>query len=256
MKDRATQQAARENTGKRWLKAELHSHCSMDPVDYKICHQTPEQLIEKAACLGYDVLAITCHDLDIWNLPLADYAKEHGITLIPAMEVSTEGIRHTLVYNFRAEAEEINTIAKIRDRRREDTLVVAAHPYFPSRKCLGKLVEENIDVFDAIENSSFYVPGLDFNRKARRVAGIHEKPMVGNGDVHLLWQLGRTFSWIYAEQNVVDVLSAVKKGLVRVETRPIAYWDVPRFWGTALLRSWFPARLAPTLSPYEWTTAE
>src|SRR5262245_53946871 len=114
-------------SGKRWLKAELHAHCSLDPDDYKICRHSPDELIERAASLAYDVLAITCHNLDIWTQELSDYAASLGVTLIPGMEVSTEGRRHTLVYNFRTGCENLNTLDKIRGRSRQDTLVIAAH---------------------------------------------------------------------------------------------------------------------------------
>jgi predicted metal-dependent phosphoesterase TrpH len=232
--------------GKRWLKSEMHSHCSLDPVDYRMCPHSPEQLISEAARLGYEVLAITCHNLDIWTRDLSDYAASLGITLVPGMEVSTEGRRHTLVYNFRTGAENLNTLEKIRRRSREDTLVVAAHPYFPGKACLGSLLEQHVDVFDAIESSGFFAPGLDFNRRARAVAQKHRKPLVGNGDVHFLWQLGRTFTWIYAEPSVSGILGAVKRGNVRVESQALAYLDLARWWATALWRRAFPIRPAPT----------
>src|SRR5213083_2399187 len=102
-------------SGKRWLKAELHSHCSLDPVDYRLCDHSPEDLIEQAARLCYEILAITCHNLDIWGRDLADYARSLGVVLIPGMEVSTEGACHTLVYNFHTGAENLNTLSKIRE---------------------------------------------------------------------------------------------------------------------------------------------
>src|SRR5262245_16267366 len=235
----------KHNSGKRWLKSEMHSHCSLDPVDYRMCDHSPEQLISEAACLGYEVLAITCHNLDIWNQDLSDYAASLGITLVPGMEVSTEGRRHTLVYNFRTGAENLNTLEKIRCRARQDTLVGAAHPYFPGTVCLGSLLERHIDLFDAIESSGFFAPGLDFNRRARAVAQGHKKPLVGNGDVHFLWQLGKTFTWIYAEPNVAGILHAVKRGDVRVQSQALSYVDLARWWATAFWYCVFPIRPAP-----------
>src|SRR5438034_9753359 len=75
-----------KNARKRWLKAELHSHCSLDPMDYRVCEHSPEGLIKEAARLGYEVLAITCHNLDVWNEDLSEYARSLGITLLPGME--------------------------------------------------------------------------------------------------------------------------------------------------------------------------
>jgi predicted metal-dependent phosphoesterase TrpH len=205
-------------------------------------------LITKAAELGYHVLAITCHDMDVWNRDLAEYAESLRITLIPAMEVTVEGRRHVLVYNFRTGPERLNTFEKIRERSGPDTLVVAPHPCFPSRKCLNSLLEPNLGVFDAVELSGFYAPGLDFNRRARRIAAAGGKPLVGNGDVHLLWQLGRTYTWIYAERRIESILDAVKRCDVRVESSSLSYFEVALWWATALWRSAFPLR--PARSPY------
>lgn len=236
----------RQTSAERWLKAELHSHCNLDPIDYRVCSYSSEQLISEAARLGYDVLAITCHNRDIWNRELSEYAESLGITLIPGMEVSTEEHRHVLAYNFRTGSENLNTLAKIRERSREDTLAIAPHPYFPGRPCLRGLLKQNIDVFDAIENSGFHVPGLDFNRQARKTARRHQKPVVGNGDVHLLWQLGKTFTWIYSEPGVMPILRAVKRGRVRVETASLTYSQAARFWTTVIWRYVFPVNAAPT----------
>jgi len=236
-------------SGPRWLKAELHSHCSLDPIDYRFCRQTPEELIDAAARLGYEVLAITCHNLDVWTRDLSDYAAGKGVILIPGMEVSVEGGRHVLVYNFHSESHNLDTLAKIRERSRPDTLVIAPHPFFPAPTCLRGYVESEPDLFDAVEASGFYTRRLDFNRKARRVADRIRKPMVGNGDVHMLWQLGTTYSWIYAEPQVTRILQAVRNGAVRVESQPLSYKNVVAWWGTAIWRSIFPVNAAPPRLP-------
>lgn len=228
------------NSGKRWLKAELHTHCNLDPADYRVCAYSPQQLIGEAARLKYDVLALTCHNLDIWNRELAEYAESLGITLVPGMEVTTEGRKHTLVYNFHTGAESLDTLAKIRSRSGPDTMVIAPHPFFPARTCLRGLLRSNLDMFDAVEQSGFHTRRLDFNREARRLAFQNRKPMVGNGDVHHLWQLGRTFSWIYAEPDVTSIIHAVKAGEVRVESTPLSRLEVARWWATTLWRSLGP----------------
>jgi len=234
---------------KRWLKAELHAHCSLDPVDYRICQHTPEELISEAARLGYEVLAITCHDLDVWTERLSDYAAELGITLIPGMEVTAERTRHVLVYNFNAEARELDTLNKIRARSSQDTLVIAPHAFFPGPTCLRKLLEKNLDIFDGIESSGFFVRGLSFNRRGEALAARSRKPLVGNGDVHYLWQLGRTFTWIYSEPGVLPVLNAIKQGFVRVQGTPITWPEAAGWWATTRWRALFPVDTAPGKRP-------
>lgn len=239
-----------KQSGKRWRKAELHSHCNLDPVDYRICQHTPQELISEAAKLGYEILAITCHDKDIWTEDLADYARELGITLIPGMEVTTEGTRHTLVYNFDADSEDLNTLDKIRSQSREDTLVIAPHPFYPGSICLKGLLEKNIDIFDAVETSGFHIRGgINFNRRGETLASQMSKPVIGNGDVHYLWQLGRTFTWVYSEPDVLSVLSAVKQGFVRVQKSPLTWLEAAEWWAMSYWRRAFPVNAAPGRQP-------
>jgi predicted metal-dependent phosphoesterase TrpH len=236
---------------KRWLKTELHSHCNLDPTDYRTCEHTPEQLIAKAAELGYEVLAITCHDLDVWSESLSDYAQSLGITLIPGMEVTAEGTRQTLVYNFHTSAENLNTLEKIRARSREDTLVIAPHPFFPGRSCLGKLLEYNLGMFDAIEYSGFQVPGLNFNRRGMKLSAKTQKPVVGNADVHYLWQLGRTFTWIYSEPDMASIFDAIRRGMVRVEQSNLSWFQAANWWAITFWRCAFPVNTLPIKLPLD-----
>jgi predicted metal-dependent phosphoesterase TrpH len=238
-----------EKSRKRWMKAELHSHCSIDPVDYRICSHTSEELINQAAKLGYEILAITCHNKDIWTEELSGYALDRGITLIPGMEVTIEGARQALVYNFGTGPENLNTLKKIRSLSREDTMVVAPHAFFPGRTCLKSLLERNLDIFDALEYSGFYVLGLNFNRQSVDLATRACKPLIGNGDVHYIWQLGRTYTWIYAEPDTFSIVNAVKQGFVRLDSSPISWFQAAGWWATTLWRNVFPVNPEPSSGP-------
>ena len=233
------------NYEKRWLKAELHAHCNLDPVDYRVCRFTPEELITAASRQDYQVLAITCHNLDIWTEDLSDYARNMGITLIPGMEVSTERKRHVLAYNFHTRFENLRTLSKIHERSTENTLVIAPHSFYPGAACLGRLLEKNLHIFDAIEYSGFLVRGVDFNRKSVRLAAKTGKPLVACADVHYLWQLGRTITWIYAEPNVQSILASIKHGLVRIRVSPLSWTEAAGWWATTRWRSLFPQKPAP-----------
>ncbi len=222
--------------GERWMKAEMHAHCSLDPLDYKLCRYSPELLISEAADHGYEILSITCHNEDIWSRELSEFAESKGITLIPGMEVDVEGRHHVLAYNFRTGSENLNTFDKLRSRSREDTLVVAPHAYYPGYTCLRSRLTKNIDVFDGIERSGFYIRGLDFNRRACSIAASHRKPIVGNGDVHMLWQLGKTFTWIYTRPGTASILQSIKHGRVRVESKPLSCGQAVQWWATAFWR--------------------
>jgi predicted metal-dependent phosphoesterase TrpH len=225
------------DTSIRWRKAELHTHCNLDPADFRACRFSAEELIATAAALGYEVLAITCHNLDVWTPELSRFAAEQGITLIPGMEVARRRGPHILVYNFGAGAEHLDTPEKIQALSRSDTLVIAPHPYFPGSRCLGDRLVRNIRLFDAIEISGFYGRRLDFNRRAVRTAAAFNKPLVGNADVHHLWQLGRTFTWIHSAPGIRPVIEAIRLGKVRVESAPLSYLEIAGWWVSTIYKA-------------------
>ena len=50
------------------------------------------------------------------------------------------------------------------------------------------------NLFDAVEYNAMFTATLNFNRRAVEWAERHGRPLVGNGDVHRLHQLGTTCS--------------------------------------------------------------
>jgi predicted metal-dependent phosphoesterase TrpH len=206
------------------LKVELHAHTADDQVD-RIPH-TATQLIDRAAELGYGALAITLHERQLDLAPLTPYAAERGVTLIPGIEQSIEG-RHVLLLNFRRGAEDVRTFEDLaRLRRRETGLVVAPHPFFPLTSCLRGCMNRYVSLFDAAEINAMFTPTLNFNRAAERWAARFGKPLVGNGDIHRLRQLGSTYSVVDAEAAPDAICAAIAAGRVRVECRPMPWADI------------------------------
>ena len=169
------------------LKVELHTHTADDPVD-RIPHTTLE-LIDRAAALGYDALAITLHEQQLDLGRFAPYAADRGLVLIPGVERTIEG-RHVLLLNFKSGTEDVRTFGDLtRLRSRQRALVIAPHPFFPGSVCLRGDLERHANLFDAVERNAMFTRGVDFNRRAERWAARHGKPVVGNCDVHRLRQL-------------------------------------------------------------------
>ena len=203
------------------LKVELHTHTADDPVD-RIPHSTTE-LIDRAATLGYDALAVTLHERQLDTRRLIPYAAERGIVLIPGIERTIEG-RHVLLLNFKSGAEDVRTFEDLaRLRRQQPGLVIAPHPFFPSSTALGRDLERHAELFDAVEWNAMFTAELNFNGRGKRWAARHGKPMVGNGDVHRLYQLGTTFSRVDAERDPDAICAAVAAGRVQVESRPLSW---------------------------------
>jgi predicted metal-dependent phosphoesterase TrpH len=205
------------------LKIDFHTHTADDPCD-RIPH-TSFELIDRAAALGYGGLAITLHERQLDVRPLASYAADRGIVLIPGIERTIQG-RHVLLLNFPDGAEEVRTFEDLgRLRRRSAGLVIAPHPFFPKASCLGADLDRHAELFDAVEWNAMFTSHVNFNRRAERWAAGHGKPMVGNGDVHRLGQLGTCASIVDAAPDAEAICDAVKAGRVRVESRPLAWHE-------------------------------
>ena len=202
------------------LKVELHTHTSDDPVD-RIPHSTQE-LIDRAAKLQYRALAITLHDRQLDIAPYVAQAAYHSITLIPGIERTIEG-RHVLLLNFSPASERVasfDDLAELKGREPRG-LVVAPHPFYPGGSSLRELMDRHADLFDAVEYNAMFTTMLDFNRHAEQWANAHNKPMVGNGDVHRMRQLGSTFSMVHSEPTADAICAAIKKGWVVTHTDPM-----------------------------------
>ena len=204
------------------LKAELHTHTSADPHD-NIPYSTTD-LIDRAASLGYSALAITLHDCWFDVRGTAAYAQARGITLIPGIERTIER-KHVLLLNFDSAAERVRTFDDLAALRRGQPrgLVIAPHPFYPARCCLGRSLERHPDLFDAVELNAFYTSHLDhFNRAALEWARRFDKPVVANADVHRLRQLGTTYSLIDASPDPNAICAAIREGRVEIRTQPLS----------------------------------
>jgi len=204
------------------LKVELHTHTSADPQDY-IPHSTTD-LIDRAAALGYNALAITLHNRWFDVRSVRDHARARGLTLIPGIEKSIQD-KHVLLLNFDAASERVNNFDQLRELRAAQPagLVVAPHPYYPAHCCLGHLLEIHADLFDAVELNAFYTSmSTYFNQKATNWARRVGKPIVANADVHRLRQLGTTFSLVDAAPEPEAICAAIRAGRVDIHTEPIS----------------------------------
>jgi predicted metal-dependent phosphoesterase TrpH len=217
------------------LKVELHTHTADDPFD-RIPHTTFE-LIDRAAALGYDALAITLHERQLDLGRFRPYAADRGLVLIPGVERTIEG-RHVLLLNFKSGTGAVRTFSDLaRLKSRQRALVIAPHPFFPGSACLRKDLERHASLFDAVERNAMFTRRVDFNRRAEHWAARHGKPVVGNCDVHRLWQLGTTYSLVDAPRTADAICEAIAAGRVRVVSRPLAWTEAARVMGALWLGS-------------------
>ena len=215
------------------IRVELHAHTADDRHD-RLPH-TARELIARAGALGYGALAITLHDSTLDPEPLAAFAREHGVRLLRGCE-RTIHEKHVLLLNYPADAaravRHLDDLAALKAAH-PDGLVIAPHPFYPIPSALGR---ERLDAYrpqwDAVEVNAMHVRGLDWNRQAIEWATTHGVPLVGNGDVHRLSQLGRTWSEVDVDvpESMTDaeaaaaICGAIRAGRVRVVTAPIPHW--------------------------------
>ena len=220
------------------LKVDLHTHTADDPADL-IPYQTHE-LIDRAAELGFDCLAITLHDRQLDIERFRAYAAVRRVVLMAGIERTIEG-RHVLLLNYTRAAESIGSFEALASlRRRERGLVVAPHPFFPALSALRGALTRHAHLFDAVEWNGMFTRTMNFNAPAERWARRHGKPMVGNGDVHRLEQLGKTYSLVDAEPNPAAICEAIAAGRVRVVATPHSTFTAARLMADLVASTFLP----------------
>ena len=65
---------------------------------------------------------------------------------------------------------------------------------------------------------------LDFNRRAVRWARANGKPVVGNTDLHLLEQLGTTYTLVDAPADADAICDAIRAGRVELRSSALPVW--------------------------------
>ncbi|MDI6737919.1 MAG: PHP-associated domain-containing protein [Nanoarchaeota archaeon] len=217
------------------LKAALHNHTNY--IQKIETNFSPKELIDKAASMGFDVLCFSEHYAltkfgdyfpEYRKEPLASYtafkgyAESKGILLLPAVEMRyREG--EVLLVNFKGNVKDYPAIESLKNLPK-DVFVAAPHPFFKGGMCLGKNLYKHIHLFDAIEYSHFYTSLCNLNRKAVIAAEMHNLPMLGTSDTHMLSQLGHTYTLIDAEKNERSVVNALKNGKFKLATKPLPLW--------------------------------
>lgn len=214
------------------LKVELHAHTDRDPAD-RIAHST-HQLIDRAAALGYDAVAVTLHDRYFDPSEFAAYARERRIVLIPGIERTIDR-QHVLLLNFPRECETVASFDEVvRLKARCRGLVVAPHAFYPTISALRSTMDRYAAAIDAVEVNAMFTTTLDFNRRARAWARQHGKPLVGNTDLHLLEQMGTTYTLVDAAPDADAICDAIRAGRVEVRSEPLSWPRAIRIFGLML----------------------
>lgn len=203
-------------------------HAGGDPEDN--LPYSPEDLIDVMAAKGFDAVAITNHNCDIFCPRLASYAVSKGVVLIRGLELTYEN-QHIVLLNFES-PEDIYSPDDILAHKSPENLVIASHPYFPLAPSCGRLLDSRPEVFDAVEYSHMYISMVNFNRRAVRRANELGLPLIGTSDAHSLGQTGFTYTIVDADGRTPgSIIAAIKAGKSKLVTRPL---PLARFARTVL----------------------
>jgi predicted metal-dependent phosphoesterase TrpH len=209
-----------------WIKIDLHIHTLDDPKDH--LDYSAHQLLERARDLGFGALAITLHD-KVFDRPevFAD-AAAMGILLIPAAEMRLEDADVVVLNVQPNEVENLRTFADLRQlraRRGDSLFCFAPHPFFVLGASIGVRLLQELDCFDAIELCHFHKGWFDLNRRARKVAAEHGKPLLATSDAHRLQAFGAHYTSLPRPRalTIEEVLRALRQGPHRL-TSPSSSW--------------------------------
>jgi predicted metal-dependent phosphoesterase TrpH len=197
------------------LSVELHAHSAhsydgRDPV---------ELLLEQAAAVGLDALAITDHDEFEGSRKAVELAPDYGLVGIPGMEVTSEaghvlalGIEEAIPAGLPFE----ETVEAIHD---QGDIAVVPHPFQEYRSgVVGNISREMLTIADAIEVYNSRLLTGRGNRKAKRFATARGMPMTAGSDAHISEMVGQAVTKVDAAERTSDaILSAIAEGKTELD---------------------------------------
>ena len=196
------------------LSVELHTHSALshdgrDPVDL---------LLQQAAAVGLDALAVTDHDEIDASVEAAELAAEYGLVGIVGMEV-TSAAGHVLAFGIDELVPSGLPFDERLDRIREaGGIAVVPHPFQKTRHGVAAHVSrDQLASADAIEvyNSRLFTGRA--NRQAEKFAIRQNLPMTAGSDAHISEMVGQAVTEVGADERSADaILSAVADGRTSV----------------------------------------
>ena len=199
------------------LTVELHAHSAAsydgrDPVEF---------LLEQAAAVGLDALAVTDHDTFEASQRAADLAPEFGLVGIPAMEVTSEA-GHVLALGISEAVPAGLSFEDTLDRIHEvGGIAVVPHPFQKSRSGVAPNISaEQLATADAIEVYNSRLLTGRANRKAKAFAERRGLPQTAGSDAHISELVGQAVTAVDAEVATADaIIEAIRAGRTTVEGR-------------------------------------
>ena len=205
------------------LRTELHCHNVYSnghvgdlepPFD---CNVSISEQLEKSLESNLDVLFVTNHNtLDGFN-QITDYKNDHekfsNLKIYPAVEITTDKEAHVLVYGLHEEIKSNQTLDEIIDAAKsQDAITIAPHPF----SLIDALRDDSLkcDLFEVFNSSNIDIYS---NKKAEIFAKEKNLLTTAGSDSHIASTIGRCTNLIDSQNNLDDVIHAMKKGKISIE---------------------------------------
>jgi len=205
------------------LRTELHCHNVYSnghvgelepPFD---CNVTVNDQLEKSLVEELDVLFVTNHNTLDGFKQMTEYKNNHAkfskFNIYPAIEITTDKEAHVLVYGLQDEIKSNQTIDEILDAAKsQDAITVAPHPF----SLIDALRDDSLkcDLFEVFNSSNIDIYS---NKKAEIFAKENNLLTLAGSDSHVASTIGRCTNLIDSQNNLDDILSAMKKGNISIE---------------------------------------
>lgn len=204
------------------VKAELHSHNQFsnfhlgnDETPYD-CNVTIREQLERANDLGLQALFVTNHNTLDGYSNLLQYKNDHykfkNIQIYPAEEISIDSGAHVLAYGIHQEIKSGLSIEEVIDEiKTQNGISSAPHPF-----SLIDALREKAKQCDMIEVFNSNNIDVISNVKATQFAMDNNKLKVAGSDSHVLSTIGRCVNVIESENNLDDVLHAMRHNKIKI----------------------------------------
>jgi len=204
------------------IKTELHCHNSFSNfhLGYKEppydCDISIRDQLEQSYKLGLDAIFVTNHNtLDGYTQLLQyknDHAKFKNIDVFPAEEITTDTGAHVLAYGIHDEiASGISLEEVIDEVTKQGGVSSAPHPF-----SLIDALRESAKKCDMVEVFNSNNVDLLSNARAAQFALDNNMIQVAGSDSHILSTIGRCVNVIDSENNLDDILHAMKHGRIEI----------------------------------------
>lgn len=204
------------------INAELHCHNSFsnfhvgdDEPPYD-CDISIRDQLERSYHLGLDAIFVTNHNtLDGYD-ELLEYKNTHAkfknIDVFPAEEITTDTGAHVLAYGIHDTIPPGLSLEEIIDEvRKQDGVSSAPHPF-----SLLDALRNDAKKCDMVEVFNSNNIDILSNARATEFALDNNMTQVAGSDSHVLSTLGRCVNVIDSENNLDDILHAMKKGRITI----------------------------------------